>query len=106
MRELVARPHREYPRFGVALSLLSIVEPAEAVTLLARRLEALDGEIKELNESRGKATDKGVPWVFLIEDDHELGQLDAERRFVTNLIERLQQPDYVRAWKEFFERES
>ena len=41
MRELVAEPQHEYPQFGVALSLLSVLPPVEAVELLTRRLASL-----------------------------------------------------------------
>ena len=40
MRELLADPQHEYPQFGVALSLLSVISPTEAVELLGRRLVA------------------------------------------------------------------
>jgi DNA-binding PadR family transcriptional regulator len=45
MRELVAEPRHEYPHFGVALSLLSVLAPLEAAELLTRRRSVLDAEI-------------------------------------------------------------
>ncbi|HKN52221.1 MAG TPA: PadR family transcriptional regulator [Amycolatopsis sp.] len=104
MRELVSTPYREYPRFGVALSLLAIMAPDEACAQLTLRLEALDIEITGLRGSTEAETGQGVPWIFLIENDYELGQLEAERRFTADLIEKLKQPDHVRAWHEFVER--
>lgn len=102
MRELVAQPRHEYPQFGVALSLLSILSPAEAVELLGRRLEALSAEVDEIRGTIQTAADQGVIWVFLVEEEYRLAVLDAERRFATKLIESLKDPDYIRAWREQF----
>ena len=53
MRELLAEPQHEYPQFGVALSLLSVVSPAEAVELLGRRLATLNQEISRHRADHG-----------------------------------------------------
>jgi DNA-binding PadR family transcriptional regulator len=103
MRELVADPVHEYPQFGVALSLLSVIAPAEAAELLRRRLTALAEEAGEIRATVKAAADGGLLWVFLVEEEYRLALVEAESRFVTGLIESLEQPDYVRAWQEFFE---
>jgi DNA-binding PadR family transcriptional regulator len=103
MRELVAEPVHEYPQFGVALSLLSVIAPAEAAELLRRRLTALAEEAGEIRATVKAAADGGLLWVFLVEEEYRLALVEAESRFVTGLIESLEQPDYVRAWQEFFE---
>jgi len=105
MRELVSEPQHEYPRFGVALSLLSVLSPEESAELLRQRSRALDGEIGQIRDLVRGATEQGVGWVFLIEEDYRLALLEAERRFVAGLVESLEQPDYVRTWQEFFARE-
>jgi DNA-binding PadR family transcriptional regulator len=102
MRELVASPQHEYPQFGVALSLLSILAPADAVDLLGRRLAVLDAAIAESRAEVEATTASGVPWVFLVEEDYRLALLDAERRFVADLVEKLGDPEYVRRWHETF----
>jgi DNA-binding PadR family transcriptional regulator len=102
MRELVAQPRHEYPQFGVALSLLSVLSPTEAVELLGRRLVALGEEIDEIRATVQTAADGGVAWVFLVEEEYRLAVLDAESRFVTGLVESLEQPDYIRAWQQIF----
>ncbi|HEV7934344.1 MAG TPA: PadR family transcriptional regulator [Actinomadura sp.] len=104
LRELVAQPRHEYPQFGVALSLMSVLAPAEAVELLGRRLTALAEEIDEIRAIVRAAVEGGVAWVFLVEEEYRLAVLEAECRFVTRLIESLEQPDYVRAWQEIFGR--
>jgi DNA-binding PadR family transcriptional regulator len=102
MRELVAHRQHEYPLFGVALSLLAVLSPAESVELLTQRLAALANEVEEIRATLRTATEQQVPWVFLIEEEYRLGLLEAEKRFVTGLIESLKQPDYDRLWHEFF----
>jgi DNA-binding PadR family transcriptional regulator len=102
LRELVAQPWHEYPQFGVALSLLSVLSPTEAVELLGERLLALGEEIDEIRATVQTAADAGVIWVFLVEEEYRLAVLDAESRFVTGLIESLKQPDYVREWQRIF----
>lgn len=102
MRELVAQPRHEYPQFGVALSLLSVLSPADSVELLTQRSTALTEEADEIRAIVQSALDDGVRWVFLVEDEYRLTVLEAERRFVTGLIESLKQPDYIRAWQEIF----
>lgn len=102
MRELVAEPQPEYPRFGVALSLLAIVPPAEAVDLLTRRLAALGELLADTREQLRIGAEAEVPWIFMIEEDYRLGVLEAEERFVGTLIESLKRPDYIRSWQDFF----
>jgi DNA-binding PadR family transcriptional regulator len=100
LRELVARPQAEYPHFGVALSLLSVLAPWETVELLGERLAALTAQTDEIRARMRAAADEGVAWVFLVEEQYRLTVLDAECRFVVELIGALEQPDYIQAWKQ------
>ncbi|WP_289009683.1 PadR family transcriptional regulator [uncultured Thermomonospora sp.] len=102
MRELVARPQEEYPLFGVALSLLVVLRPEETVELLGQRLEALSAQAEETRARIRGATEQGVAWVFLVEEQYRLALLEAEMRFVTELRRDLARPDYVRQWEERF----
>ncbi len=106
MRELLAEPQQEYPQFGVALSFLSVVSPTEAVDLLTRRLTTLNQEINETRATMQTAESGGLAWVFLIEDKYRLAVLEAESGFVTELIESLQDPDYVSQWHRQFGKDS
>ena len=102
MRELVATPAHEYPSFGVALSLLVVLPPEETVELLGKRLETLTAQVEEIRDAIRQATDQGVDWVFLIEEEYRLAMREAERGYVAGLAERLASPDYHRMWHEFF----
>src|SRR6478609_5754022 len=104
MRQLVAEPRHEYLQFGVALSLLSVLPPTEAVELLTQRLASLTTGAEEIRGTIRTAAEGGVGWVFLIEEEYRLAVIDAESAFVTRLVHSLQQPDYVREWHESFGR--
>ena len=99
MRELVSEPQHEYPRFGVALSLLSVLAPLEAADLLTRRRSSLDAEIAGIRAGMAESTAGGLAWVFQIEDDYRLILLAAESQFVAGLITALRDPDYIEQWQ-------
>jgi DNA-binding PadR family transcriptional regulator len=103
MRELLARPQRDYPIFLVALSLLAMLPPRETIDLLGQRLDALAEASDEIRDTVRAATEKGVPWVFLIEEEYRLAVLKTEQRFVKELIESLGKPEYARKWNEWSE---
>ena len=104
MRELVADPQHEYQQFGVALSLLSVLSPDEAVQLLTRRLAGLATDIAQTRGIRDGAAGNGVAWLFLIEDDYRLARLETESRFVGDLITALQRPEHVAQWQQHIEQ--
>ncbi|MEO6088835.1 MAG: PadR family transcriptional regulator [Umezawaea sp.] len=106
LRDLVAHPEHEFPKFGVALSLLVVLSPAEAVELLGTRLAALTEEAEQIRTDVKASTDGGLEWVFVVEEEYRLAVLDAEARFVTTLVEQLGKPEYVRMWQGMFEGET
>ncbi|MFD9736337.1 PadR family transcriptional regulator [Umezawaea sp. NPDC059074] len=106
LRDLVARPEHEFPKFGVALSLLVVLSPADAVDLLGRRLVALTEETDQIRADVKASVDGGLAWVFVVEEEYRLAVLDAEARFVTTLITQLEKPEYVRMWQEMFQGET
>jgi len=101
MRAIVARPQTEYPIFLVALSHLAMLPPKEAAELLDQRLNALADEGNEIRETVRSATERDIPWVFLIEEEYRLAVLKTEQRFIKDLIESLGKPEYLRKWNEW-----
>jgi DNA-binding PadR family transcriptional regulator len=99
MREWVATPQHEYPQFGVALSLLSVLSPKEAVRLLQVRSQALEAQIAAIKQELQDMTERGVQWIFLIEEDYRVALLRAESEFVGRLIGSLDQPEYAATWQ-------
>ena len=85
VRELVADPQPEHPKFKAGLSVLSVLTPEEAATLLRRRLDAIERENAALRESL--ARHKDVPRLFMIETEYELAIHEAEAAWVRALLD-------------------
>ncbi|MDX8144978.1 PadR family transcriptional regulator [Lentzea sp. BCCO 10_0061] len=105
MRELVRDPAHEYPQFGVALSLISVLDPVESVELLKARADALTKDLDETRAMVGKATADGVQWIFLVEEEYRMSLVEAELRLVEKLTGELSKAEYQHQWREFFGRE-
>ncbi|WP_422934771.1 PadR family transcriptional regulator [Sinomonas sp. P47F7] len=88
LRDLLARPVKEYPDFEAGLSLLPMLTPDEARSCLEQRLERLDGEIRARKELEDTSAN-GLPELFLIESSYRLAIQKAERAFVAELLERI-----------------
>lgn len=99
MRVLLAEPKPEYPKFGVAVSLLGGMDPAEVVELLTARRTALTAHIDRLHADRQTAADSGLEWVFMIEVDYQIATLETEERFVGDLVTALADPAYRDRWE-------
>jgi hypothetical protein len=102
MRELVAEPAVEYPLFGVALSLLTVLPPEEARDLLTQRLAALTAAAKEIRETVESGRAQDLAWWFLIKEDYRLATVKTERAFVERLAESVAGDDYREAWNHHF----
>ena len=106
MRELVRDPVHEYPQFGVALSLISVLDPVEAGELLHARADALTRTLDDTRAMVGKAQSDGVEWIFLVEEEYRMSLLEAELRLVEKLAGELAKDEYQRSWREIFGREA
>lgn len=92
MRELLTQPRHEYPAFAAALSLIVVLAPPEVQALLETRLERLATIRASIARTRDDAVTDGVHPVFLLEDDYRLTLLDAETRFVHQLLSTMTEP--------------
>jgi DNA-binding PadR family transcriptional regulator len=90
VRELVGTPVREQPRFEAGLSVLGVLHPDEAVTLLRQRLDRLDKEITGQRETLDRVA-REVPRLFLVEAEYDIAIRTAEatwlRGFLTELTD-------------------
>jgi DNA-binding PadR family transcriptional regulator len=102
MRELVGEPATEYPLFGVALSLITVLPPDEAGALLQQRLAALTATHTEIRSTVAEATAGGLAWWHLVEEDYRLARLEAERGVVERLATAITGDDYQQAWTAAF----
>ena len=105
MRDLLSAPVKEYPHFEAALSLLGVMPPDEAKTLLESRLHALDDEIRQSRRIRLEALGQGLPRLFLIEGEYAETMCEAERKWVAGLVRLIEtSPDFTREWRAWHER--
>jgi DNA-binding PadR family transcriptional regulator len=88
LRELVSTPEREFPRFKAALSVLGVLPPDEATTLLQQRLTRLDEEIAGQREMLAR-TGREVPRLFLIEVEFDQALREAEAAWLRSLLGEL-----------------
>lgn len=89
LRELVAEPETENPRFGAALSVLSVLSPDEALGLLRQRLAALDA--RNDRESAELAAATMVPRIFLVEAEYMLAMRRAEAQWVRAVLAEIEE---------------
>ena len=85
LRELLAVPEAERPRFGAALSVLGVLAPDEVVSLLRTRLAALEERIAADRAALRRAGER-VSRIFLIEQEYDLAIREAEAGWVRGLL--------------------
>lgn len=102
MRELVAIPEKEFPRFEGALSLIGALPPDEVADLLAERLRRLEAELAETRAHLAKVG-RELPRVFLIEAEYATAMRQAEAEWVRSLLADLTDGslDGLELWREF-----
>jgi DNA-binding PadR family transcriptional regulator len=103
LTELIGVPAKEYPQFMAGLSFIAALDPDDALRALRERGDALRFKLAGLRGSIKAARDAGLPRLFELEVEYEEGQLAAELRFVTSLIEDIATKalDGVDMWKAF-----
>ena len=87
VRELMAVPEPEFPRFKAALSVAGVIGPDETVELLQQRTVALEEQITQMRAVMAAAS--AVPRLFLIEGEFDLALREAELAWVRSLLEEL-----------------
>jgi DNA-binding PadR family transcriptional regulator len=88
VRELIAVPEREYPRFEAGLSVIGTLTPDEVTALLFDRLAALEQENSERRADLVAAA-TAVPPISLISADYDLTMREAQARWVRSLLGEL-----------------
>jgi DNA-binding PadR family transcriptional regulator len=92
LAELVAEPQHEYPHFVAALSLIAALPPAEVLALLRHRLGQLHREREEIRGLIDTMLARGVPELFLVEEEYRLSLLVAETAFCEEFIGKITDP--------------
>lgn len=104
MRELVADPGHEYPRFVAALSLIAALHPDEVVELLGERLRRLERQREEIRRLIDETVAAGSHPLFLVEEEYRLALLEADHVFVETFVARITN-EWGPMWAGFHERE-
>jgi DNA-binding PadR family transcriptional regulator len=82
LRELIAEPAKEYPRFEAGVALIGLLPPDEAIELCGRRAAKLDEGERELVQVMAWLGEQGLPQLAWIELEYRLAMLRAERDWV------------------------
>ena len=69
---------REFPEFPVAVSLLGLLTPEEALRQLEMRVAVLEDEVARIDSQFGRAAAEGLPRLFLLETEYQRATREAE----------------------------
>lgn len=83
LRELIAVPAREYPRFEAGISLVGLLPPGDALALVLQREAAAAEQITALAVLIEQLKAMGLPQLAWIELDYRMTMLRAERSWLT-----------------------
>jgi DNA-binding PadR family transcriptional regulator len=88
VRELLANPVPEQPKFVAGLSVLGALGPDEVVTLLRARLLKLEDELDREREELARLV-RELPRLVLLEGEYSLAIRAAEADWVRSILEEL-----------------
>ena len=83
--EILAQPTREYTNFAAGLMFMHHLPAGQAAQLLSERVVALGAKAEKLNRVMGDLRTAGVTRLALIELEHKIAMLEAEREWVRKL---------------------
>ncbi|MEU0881312.1 PadR family transcriptional regulator [Lentzea sp. NPDC005914] len=83
LRELIAVPAREYPRFEAGISMVGLLPPPDALAVVEQRCTAVDEQLTALAVLLERLAGMGLPQLAWIELDYRMAMLRAERAWLT-----------------------
>ncbi|TMC83170.1 MAG: PadR family transcriptional regulator [Chloroflexi bacterium] len=83
--DILAEPRREYPHFAAGLMFMHHLDAPQAAEHLRNRAAALKATTEKLERILAEVQADGVSRLALIELEHKIAMLDAERKWVNNL---------------------
>ena len=89
LNDLLARPKREYPHFVAGLMFMHHLEAAQAALQLKERTVALDAHLDKLRHILSELRARGLTRLTLIEVEHKIAMLEAERNWVQKLEQEI-----------------
>jgi hypothetical protein len=91
LAELLRTPHKEYPHFAAGLMFMHHLRAEEATAHLDQRAAALDQIITKFEVVLADLLRRGVSRLALIEVEHKIAMLDAERTWVRKLAREIEE---------------
>jgi DNA-binding PadR family transcriptional regulator len=86
MRQILSTPTPEYPEFPAAVSFLALLTPEDAAHQLQLRAEAIEAEIRRLNEGLKQTEAMGLPRLFVLETEYVRAAQSAELAWVNAVV--------------------
>jgi DNA-binding PadR family transcriptional regulator len=83
--EILAVPKREYPSFAAGLMFMHHLDASHAAAQLVQRANALSALAEKLTRILGEVRAAGVTRLALIELEHKIAMLEAERTWVQKI---------------------
>jgi DNA-binding PadR family transcriptional regulator len=83
--ELLRQPRKEYPHFAAGLMFMHHLTARQAAAHLHERAQTLDATIGKFQAVLQELLRRGVTRLALIEVEHKIAMLDAERKWVREL---------------------
>ncbi|MDT7784600.1 MAG: hypothetical protein QOF58_3019 [Pseudonocardiales bacterium] len=83
LRELIAVPAKEYPRFEAGISMVGLLAPDDALDVVEQRSAAVGEQLTALAVLLEKLAGMGLPQLAWIELDYRMAMLRAERAWLT-----------------------
>ncbi len=86
LQHMLAAPAREFPEFAAALSFIMLLTPKKALEQLEARASALQRDLERRQAVTTEARDRGLPRLFLLDDEYRETMLKTELKWVSALI--------------------
>jgi DNA-binding PadR family transcriptional regulator len=82
LRELIAVPAKEYRRFEAGISMVGLLPPHDALTVVEQREQAVGEQLTALAVLLERLAGMGLPQLAWIELDYRMAMLRAERAWL------------------------
>jgi DNA-binding PadR family transcriptional regulator len=87
--ELLRKPTREYPQFVAGLMFMHHLAAADAARHLNERAGLLDAQVAKFEHVLAELRKQGLTRLALIEMEHKVAMLEAERKWVRKLEQEI-----------------
>lgn len=106
LSDLVRTPVKEFPQFEAALSFLPLLPPDDVARLLRMRAASVRTTLTSLETTVDEARRHGLPRIFALEAEYEIGLLRAELDFVVGLEQSITDGslEHVDLWRSLHAR--